>query len=424
MITAAGIGSGIDVESIISQLMLIERQPLNALEGRKEDNSAEVSDVGRLRSSLDNLQKVVEKIADPDQFGAYTAESSDEDVLTVTATNGQFPENHSIEVTSLATHHRVISSAYTSAEDSVGVGTYNFSSGDESFSVTLDASSHSLFSLRDAINSASDNTTIQATILNTDAGSQLVLTSIESGTENSITAPGSFTELTEAKDAEFTINGLAVTSATNSVSDVISGITVDLAAVGTANIESTRNLDDLKGLFEEFATAYNSLRDTISSLNNGTLQGDSLLRRVDSSLRNEFFKSTDIGDGNEKTLLDLGFSVSKTGVLSVDTDELDEVINGGISQLISAFTTEDTGIAARLDTTIEIFTESGGFFDLRDDAIEQRNKLIDYQIERLEYRLGQTEKRYRAQFTAMDSMVSQLQSNGNYLNQALGSLPS
>ena len=143
---------------------------------------------------------------------------------------------------------------------------------------------------------------------------------------------------------------------------------------------------------------------------------------MESGLREDFFTPTDIGDGNERTLFDLGFSLDKTGVLSVDSDELEEVINGGISQLISAFTAEETGIAERLDARIDIFTETGGFFDLRDDAIEERNKLIDYQIERLEYRLEQTEVRYRAQFTAMDTMVSQLQSNGNYLNQALGSL--
>jgi flagellar hook-associated protein 2 len=422
MITAAGVGSGIDVESIISQLMQIEQRPVNVLEERKQDNTTELSDVGKLRSSLDELQAVVEKIADPDEFGAYTAESSDEDILIATSTSGQFPENHSLEVTALATHHRVISASYASPDDSVGTGTYSFSSASESFSVTLDASSHSLFSLRDAINNSADNSTIQATILNTDAGSQLVLTAVESGTDNSITSPAQFTELTAAQDAEFTINGLDVTSNSNTVTSVVSGLTLDLKSTGTVNINSARSIDSLKALFEEFAAAYNNLRNTISEVGTGTLQGDSLLRRIESGLREEFFNATDLGDGNGKSLFDLGFSVSKTGVLTVDSDELDDAINGGISQLISAFTTEDTGIAERLTSRIDLFTSTGGFFDLRDDAIAERNRLIDYQIERLEYRIEQTEFRYREQFTAMDSMVSQLQSNGNYLNQALSSL--
>lgn len=424
MITAAGVGSGIDVESIISQLMLIEQRPLNALEQRKTDSTTELSDIGRLRSALDELETVAEKISDPDGFGAYTSVSTDEDVLVATTTEGRFPENHDLNITALAENHRVISSVYTDGTDTVASGQYDFSSGDESFSVTIDASANSLFSLRDAINNSADNTSIQATILNTDAGSQLLLTAIESGTENAISAPAEFTELTAAKDAEFTINGLAVTSSTNTVTNVVAGLTLELKTVGTASIESTRSIDAMEELYEEFASTYNRLRDTISALSTGSLQGDSLLRRVESGVREEFFTATDTGDGNTISLLDLGFSLDKNGVLSVDTEELNEVIDGGMNTLINAFTMEDTGIGDRLISRISVFTETGGFFDIRGDSIDERNKLIDFQIERLEYRLEQTESRYRKQFSAMDALVTQLQSNGNYLSQALSSVES
>ena len=422
MITAAGAGSGIDIESIITQLMNLEQAPITALEARQSDLSVELSDIGKLRSALDDLGKVAEQLTDIDQFGAWDIESSDEDVVKITDTQGRVAEDHQIEITSLASAHRLLSAAYESSTSDLAPGDFEFSSGDETFSVSLSAGQSSLMDLRDAINNSADNSTVQASILNTNVGSQLVLTATNPGTENLITAPAEFSELNAATDAEFTIDGLAVTSSSNILSDVVPGLTLELQSVGTANVASTRNIDSIKELFESFATSYNSLRDTISSLNQGSMQGDSLLRSVESSIRSEFFTAIDLGDGTSSSIFEFGLSFDKTGVLSVDNDKISEAIETSVNRIIGAFTSDDTGFGDRINAALEQYTETEGFFDNRENAIDARNDSIDRQIFRLEDRMDQIETRYRRQFGSMDSTITQLQSSGNFLLQTLASM--
>lgn len=421
MITAAGAGSGIDIESIITQLMNLEQRPITALESKQSELDVELSDIGKLRSALSDLGTVAEKLTDIDQFGAWDIESTDEDVVKITEAQGRVAENHDIEITSLASAHRLLSAAYVSETSDLTPGVFEFSSGDETFSVTLSAGQSSLIDLRDALNNSSDNTTVQASILNTNSGSQLVLTATSPGTENVITAPPEFTELNAATDAELTIDGLAVTSSSNVLTSVVPGLTIELQSAGSASMVSTRNIDSIKELFEEFASSYNSLRDTITSLNQGSLQGDSLLRHVESSLRNEFFEPVDLGDGNTGNIFEFGLTFDKTGVLSVDDEKINEAIAANVNRIINAFTVDDTGFGERVNEALEQYTDVGGFFDNREDAIDARNNSIDRQITRLEDRMDQIETRYRRQFGSMDSTISQLQSSGNFLLQTLSS---
>ena len=421
MITAAGAASGIDVESIVSQLMELERRPIFALQDRQSALEVQLSDVGRLQSSLASLASVADNLADPDNFGAWDITSADEDIVTVTTEQGQISENHSIEVTSLATAHRLRSNAYESVTTNLTPGQFDFSSGEESFSVELDASASTLLDLRDAINDSTDNSTIQASVLNTNDGSHLVLTAINAGTENQITAPAEFSELTEAVDAELTINGLAVTSSSNTLTTTIPGITIDLVSTGTTRIESTRNIESISSLFEEFADAYNSLTSTLDTLGQGSLQGDGLLRQVATSLRNEFFSPVTINGDDSQSIFDFGLTFDKEGILSVDSEKLNSAVANGLTQTLNAFTEEETGFGDRIATAIDRFTEIDGYIDNREESISARDRSIDTQIDRLEDRMDQIESRYRRQFSTMDSTIAQLQSSGNFLLDTLAS---
>ena len=422
MITSAGVGSGIDIESIISQLMTLERQPLNKLNQKQSALDVQVSAFGTLKSAISDLASAARKMGDSAKFGQFLAQSSDEEIFTATTTLGTTAENHDINVLTLAEPHRMTSAAFASADDPVGAGTYSFSSGGVSFDVTIDASNNSLTGLRDAINDAVDNDSIQASILNVDGGSRLVLTAKSSGTVNSITAPVMFSELNAAVDATFEVDGFMVTSDSNTITDVIPGLSLELKSTGSAEVTTERDTEGVRDIMNEFVSAYNDLRSKLEDLGQDELKGESLLRNIESGLRQNFFTAIDLGNGEETSVFNLGFTFDKTGVLSIDEGKLSDASTADMEKFIKAFTDADNGFGSRIEDSLEVYTQVDGLIDGREDGLDRRSRLLDQQMERLEYRLEMAESRYRKQFTAMDAMVAQLQATSSYLTSQLGSL--
>lgn len=424
VITSAGVGSGIDVESLLTNLMEVESAPLNNFRSRQNTISVQVSAYGKLKSEMSALKDLAVTLGDSNKFGEYAATSSDEEIFTATATSGTIAEQHSINVLTLAENHRMTSASFADADTAVGAGSYSFSSGSENFDVTLAADANSLTNLRDAINDSADNTSISASILNVDGGSRLVLTAKDGGTANAITAPAMFSELTAASDATFEIDGFMTTSASNSVTDVIPGVTLELKAIGEADIKTERDSEALRATLDEFVSAYNTVKTSINSLSEGTLQGDSLPRGFETKLRQDFFTNIELENGDTFSAFDLGFTFDKEGTLSIDEDSLEEITSENLESFVAAFTDNDNGLAQRLDASISIYTQAGGFIDNRTDGLDTNRSRIDDQIERFEYRLEMIEDRYRRQFTAMDSMVAQLQASSDYMQSQLSSLNS
>lgn len=428
MITAAGVGSGIDIEGILSQLMELERQPIEALNQKRQRLDVELSAFGSVKSALSELSTTARKLGDGDTFGPFVASTTDEDVFTAEATGGGAAEAHDIEVISLAQNHRMASSAYASIDDTVSNGTWSFSSGENSFDVEIGAGANTLLDLRDAINDSADNTSIVASILNVDGGSRLILSANESGTANQITLGGNssaptspgFEEVTEATDAELVIDGFAVTGSSNTVTDVLSGVTLQLKGVGEGTLSTARDTESMRASLDEFVTGYNDLISGFKTLSEGELSGDRMPRNIESKLRDAFFTPVELANGESFSPVSLGFTFDRYGVLSIDETRLSDAQKGGLEQFIQAFTTPDTGLASRFEAVFEPYTQSGGFIAGREDGIDSRKRSIDQQIDRLDYRLIQTEQRYRRQFTVMDQLVSDLQSTSSFLVSRLG----
>ena len=147
-----------------------------------------------------------------------------------------------------------------------------------------------------------------------------------------------------------------------------------------------------------------------------------MLRRIENSLRNEFFAPVVLNDGSSRSIFDFGLTFDKEGTLSVDTDKLDSSVSSSVTQTLSAFTTEDTGFGHRITAALDRYLQTDGYIDNREEAIDSRDRSIDVQIDRLESRMDQIETRYRRQFSAMDTMIAQLQSSGDYLLSSLSSL--
>jgi flagellar hook-associated protein 2 len=425
MLTAAGVGSGIDIEGILSQLNQLERAPVDALNAKRNRLNVELSAYGSVKSALDSFQTSARNLGSSTTFGAFVASSEDESVFTATASGGTVPESMDIEVLSLATNHRLSSAAYTSSDAAIAQGTTTFTAGGESFDIVIDDTNNTLEGMRDAINELQTNKSVSASIINVDGGTRLVLTARNSGTEGQIGFSNSqgggpdFTQITEAKNASLIVHGFSVTSSSNSVSNVIEGVTLDLKGVGKSHLESARDTNSLRESLKEFVTRYNAMTDTLSSLSKTELQGDQLPRGIDSRMREAFREAVDLGDGDSISALEMGFTFDRYGKLSIDETVLTDALDNGVERFINAFSNAETGLAKRFVDVVDEYTQAGGVIDLREDGVDIRRNSLDDQIDRLEYRLEKTSLRLRRQFTAMDQIVSNLQSTSSFLTSRL-----
>jgi len=430
-LTAAGVGSGIDVENILQQLGEIERQPVVALEAKKEALDVELSAFGTVKGAISSFQTAVEALGSNADFGAFVASSSNEEVFTATASNGQDAVNQEVEVLALATNHTLSSGAYASADSSVETGSLTFSSGENSFQIDVDGSNNTLAGLRDSINDSIENKTVSASIINVDGGSRLILTAKESGIDGKIDVSrnsnlplgdnsAGFQEIKEATDASLIVHGFQVTRSSNTISDVISGVTLDLTGVGKSTVDSRRDLTSLETALNEFVTSFNNMNSTLTSMAQTDLQGDQLPRGIEQRMRNMFFNAVDLGDGDSASALDMGFSFDRYGELSLDSSRYESALDQGVNRFVNVFSQKETGLSSIFSNLATEYTQSGGIISDREDGVDTRKSALDDQIERLEYRLEKSSVRLRSQFTAMDLAVTNLQQTSSFLTTRLG----
>jgi flagellar hook-associated protein 2 len=186
MISSPGIGSGLDINSIISKLMQLERRPLDNLEQKESEYQAQLSAYGKIKSSLSKMQTALDDLRFESRYLDSTASSSNEDAFSATADSSAAAGSYAVVVNNLATAHKVASATIADSETALGTGSLDISVGGDSFSVTIDSSNNTLSGIRSAINNATDNTGVTATIINDANGGHLVLSSDDTGTSNAL----------------------------------------------------------------------------------------------------------------------------------------------------------------------------------------------------------------------------------------------
>jgi len=453
MIISPGIGSGLDIEGLVTQLVAAEGAPASFRLDKKEAIAqAELSAFGSLKSALSAFRDALEPLSELSEFQGRVTSSSDELLLTASADADSVQGRYNIEVSQLAQAQKLSSQFYSGPEAAVGHGTLTISVGTDAFNVVINSEANTLADIRDAINDSNDNTGVRATIVNSTDGSHLVLSSVETGEANAltITATGgdggldditydvgggvkNLTELEAALDAEILIDSLSVKSSTNTISDAIDGITLKLhAAAPGLTTELTVDYDDsgATDAVNAFIDAYNDLVGKFAEFssydaetgNSGPLFGDSTLRFVSSELRREMGVGTK--DLNEplSSLLDIGITTKLDGTLEVDTEKLNAQLEGSFDDIGKLFSS-DEGYAARLDAILGRYLDAGGQLEARTDGLQETIDDIGGQRESLSERLAAVETRLRAQFNALDSLVSQLSSTSAFLAQQLVNLP-
>jgi flagellar hook-associated protein 2 len=452
-IQASGVGSGLDINSLVSQLVSAESASRSAPILRRETAATtKISALGTLKGALSAFKGALTPLRNLDVFSMRKATSSDTTRFTATASSKAAAGSYDVEVISLASAHRLASAPHlTGASTAIGYGSLEITVGDDSFDVEIAQDANTLEDIRDAINNASDNTGVQATLLTGTEGTRLILTSRKTGEDHAIKVaagggdgglaalsydPDGVMNLEEkelAQDASLKISGFPVESSTNVVDDAIEGVTINLLKA-EAGKEFTLDVSfdsaSVTTRIQTFVTEYNNMQAQLTRLGNydaatktaGPLLGDSLLRSVQQDMRNGLTNPVAGLSGDYTALASVGITTTASGTLELDTAKLSKALGDDPDAVAHLFGADD-GVAARLFAQVDARLQSGSDLDSRNTTLKRQMDDIGRQKEALALRMEQVEARYRKQFTALDSLLSQLQSTSSYLAQQLASMP-
>ncbi|WOT06243.1 flagellar filament capping protein FliD [Shewanella youngdeokensis] len=444
-LTSVGIGTGMDINGIVAALVDAESAPkVASFDATEKEIEAEISAMGTLKSALTSFQESLEELTDPDTFIARKVDVSSSSYISAEADGTAVEGSYKIEVEQLAESQKLGSMPVDDASAAIGEGSLTLAVDGEEFIVDV-AEGDSLETIMQKINDAEDNIGITATIITGDSGPQLVMTSDETGTAKQITVTAddtsgsglsdtfTMTELSAAKDAILYVDGLKVTSGSNTVENVITGVTLtasdaDLSKSTTLSISA--DTGTVQKSIEGFVESYNSLMSKISSMTAynadtdtaGVLQGDSMVRSIQSQLRGVLSSTYDSEDG-ATMLANLGVKTTQTGTLEIEEDKLTSALENDMTQIRDMFATEDTGLAARIDGVLDFYVQTGGTIDSRDETLDSQMSRLTDSREQLETKMASYESRLLDQFNAMDLLVANLSAQSADLATRLASLP-
>lgn len=448
-ISFSGISTGADWTSIINQLMEIESERLYTLQDRETEIDQQISAYGRVRSAIDAYMGAVDSLRDESTMAGFTGSSTDESVVSVSADSSAAVSTYDIVVSQLASRDKIASSAYAdTTTTAVGTGTLSITVNGQTMDLTVDASNNTLSGLQAAINSASDNPGVTASILNETGGSRLILTGNEAGVDNAITidvtdsdgnntdasglsmlfyigagGDGYAEQVSSAQNALLTVDGFDVESTTNAVTNAVSGITFNLAAIGSATVDIERDNTTIEENISSFVASYNLLMDELDKYDAGTLANDSSLRRMQQGFVEILNQAADIG-GTTHYLFEAGITRDRYGRLSLDSTELADALANDFTTVTQLFGDDTSGYATRLYSLADSLLEVGGIIDSREESLDQTKDRIQDRIDREQYRLDIVEKSLISQFTALDQTLALLQGTSNYLTNQLSTMNS
>lgn len=453
VLQAQGIGSGLDVAGLVNQLVAAERDPVvKRLDSQQLLINGQISAWGQVTSALSALQTALTDLKSASAFQQRSTTSSDAAVATATADTTVALGNYSLNVTQLAKADQwtATTTGITDTNSTVvGTGSLEISLGGGAATTVTISGTGTLADIRDSINN--QVTGVTATIISDGTNYFLSLSSDNTGTTNSITvtatgdgdgtpgdlsglsqfatANGGMTHTSTAQDAQFDLNGVTgITSSSNTNTSAVSGLTLNLLAVGTSTINVGADSAAAKTSITNFVDAYNKVIKTINTVSKytegassqGPLLSDSMVRNLKSRLQ------TLVGDvssntGAYKTLTALGYATDTTdGTLTLkDSSALDSALSSNFNDvglLVSDITTNvDTYIGNYLGTT--------GMIQDRTDSLNTQLDDIQTQRDRLDARITSLKDRYTRQFSALDGLISKMNSTMNYLQQQLAKLP-
>jgi flagellar hook-associated protein 2 len=470
-ISSAGIGSGLDVASIIASLMKVERQPLTRLQQAEATMQTKLSAFGQIQSLVSSFRDAAAALQSSDLFSQTTAGTSDATSVTAGTTAKAVPGLYALSVTSLAASQSVVGPAgqFAAPDAPVGTGTlairlgtwdaarttFTPKTGSSDITVAIGTGDNSLALARDKINAA--NAGVVASIVTDANGPRLSIQSSESGAANGfrITAAdddganddaaglsrltydgangGQLAFARGAANAAATINGIAVEGTGNTLSNVIEGMTFNLQKLTTpgqtVNVTVTRNAEASKAAVARFVQAYNQLDATLTdatkydaaSKQGAILQGDATTVGLQSRLR-QLVAQTSPASSAFPSLSALGVQLQKDGTLKIDDTKLAAAV-ANPAEFKKAFSNVDTaapsnnGIGKRFALWADEQLSVKGNLSGKQKAVQARIEAMQKDQEKMADRLERTEDRLKTQYAKLDTVMSKANALQSYVKQ-------
>jgi flagellar hook-associated protein 2 len=434
-ISFGGLATGLDTGSIITQLVELKRIPVYRLESQKKSYQSQLSNLSTLKTKLTALQEAANAMGTASKFSSLKAKTSDDDALGVTATSDAAPATFEVTVQSLAVAQREESQGFDSKLDSVGSGTISVTIGDETTELNLTGYT-SLEGLAQMLNNNVDGLSAMVVNDGSETGAyRLVVRGSEAGTDGAFTLDMSglsggtaptMTQTAVASDASLIVDGIAVTAGSNNPDDIISGVTLNLREEGTTQtVTIERDTEGITKKVESLVKAYNDLFGYVSDQtgSEGVLRDNPTVRAVASRIESIFTTSLSGGLGDITMFAQLGITRGDARQIEFDKTEFEEILTEDFASVRDFFIERDgnLGKTSLIDTAVEDMTDSlEGLFKIGQDALNQKIKYTDSSIERYERSIESYQLTMERKFAAMESMVSQLQAQGNYLMSVTG----
>ena len=444
-----GLATGLDTSSIIDQLMNIERQPLTRLEADKTWLNNRLKAFTELDTRLKSFADSIKDLNYRDTLLKRSTTLGSEEFFTASASRDAVPgASYEVEVVSLARVQKSVSTGVAGSSDPLfGTGTLSLSVGEETHTIDIGEGENSLAGIMAAINKA--DVGVRAAIINDgtvnpDGSStpfRMVLTGETVAKEFSLDASGLTggasldlgTPVQQATRAHVRVDNIDIYSDTNTLTEAIPGMTLDLrkAEAGTTTSLAV-NVDKaaIKEAIEEFATGYNKVVSFITSQSvidgegGGVLGGDSGINAIKRRLQTMLTQPVE-NSGTLRALSQLGFETQKDGTLQVNEKTLGAAIDENLDSVVSLLAGEDgvEGVATRFKNYLFDLTSSAtGMLQGRRESINSNLKRIDTKIDASQARLEQRQKTLEAQFSAMETLVSNLNAQSSYLTQQMTAL--
>lgn len=430
--------SGLDIPTVVSTLVSRQRDPEQArINKAGTAATTQLSAISQIKSSMTTLQSALDKVVSSADTNAYKATVPTDAGFTATTTSSAAPGNYSVEVVSLASSQKLASGAFK-ADATVGSGTLTIGYGDNS--VTVDISgTDKLTDIAAAINKAAGGKGVTASVVTANDGQHLVFNAVDSGTKGALTisasdpslssltygpgVTGGLNQTVAAADARVRVDGFERTSSSDTISDIVPGVVLNLtkAAEGTKfNLGVAADTSGLKGNLTAFAAAYNTANTLLAKSSSydattktaSALTGDSLVRSLQQQLRGQV-------SGSVIELKALGLTIDKDGVMSFDGSKFDTAIasDGGAAADVFGKDSKFGGnLTKLLDSNVNA---TNGTLTLRSDSLNKTIKGYESDLDDLDARMEKLSDRYTAQFAAMDAMISKLQGSTSSLSGLL-----
>lgn len=464
--TTTGLGSGLAITDIVTALVNSDKLAKQTqITAQTKQVTTKLSGIGTLQSAMASFQTALTNLGKTSNgaFAGYSATSSNTSALTVTSDNTAVPGTYSIKVSNLATSSSVATASFADGSTSaIPSGDLTLTQNGIDTKITIPTGA-TLSSVATLVNAQSSTSNISANIITDDNGSRLVFSSTVTGAGTDITAAsdtvsgfnitaGTQLDTTsttsagyidaQAASAKLTINGLSVTSASNTIDKSLGGVSMTLLAKADATITVATNTDGLKTSLQTFVDSYNAVVSAVSTVTKGTvlttpdattgstftaaaLTGDAMPRSILSALRKELV--TTGASGNLSVLSQLGITTGQSdGKLTLDSTKfataMSQGLAGDVQQLFSGTGDGSNGLVARMNAAITPYTQTGGIFATRTTSLNKQQSDLTDQQAALDLRVTNMTATLTAKYNAMDLLVGQLKASATSITSFFDSL--